>query len=354
MQVVDKYQSLTNDCCMNKQDISDQLFSVDETQFSNNDVFFPSNFRNHNDEIDFLKQQGFATNPFNSEAETLEEAWKSFEELGIKRAGLQYPIDGLVIKLNDNEISTAVGVVGKTPRTWSALKYAAEEVTTRLLDISWQVGRTGKVTPVADLEPVELAGTTVKRASLHNYKEVLDRDLHFLDTLVVRKAGDIIPEVVEVLVNLRKKPDGIKHGHFDENGKLEIPTSCPSCKTVLKTSKTGVDLFCPNGDECKEQIILRLSYFCQRNMANITGLSDKILERFIKEFGVHDIYDIYTLPFDKIATLDGFGEKSASNLKKSLENAMEFEDWKFLAALGIDGVGPEVAKLICENLRSFK
>jgi DNA ligase (NAD+) len=335
---------------MDRSELSPKLFEVDESGFSNNDNFFPSNFRSHHEEIEFLKELGFATNPYNTEVNSLQEVFEVYEKLGSQRLDLQYPIDGLVVKLNDNQVSTQIGVVGKTPRTWCALKYAAEEVTTRILDITWQVGRTGKVTPVAELEPVELAGTTVKRATLHNYNEAVEKNLHYLDTLVVRKAGDIIPEVVEVLVNLRKKPDGITRGNFDETGKILLPSLCPSCKSELVQSDTGIDLYCINSDECHDQIVLRLSYFTQRNMANIVGLSEKIIERFMTEFDVHDIYDLYTLPFDKIKTLEGFGEKSAENLKKSLENAMEFEDWRFLAALGIDGVGPEVARLICAEL----
>jgi DNA ligase (NAD+) len=333
---------------MNRNDISPKLFPVDETGFSNNDAFYPSNFISHSVELDFIRTMGFATNPFNSEATNLEDVWNAFEELGAKRDNLPYPIDGLVVKYDNNKLSSQIGVVGKTPRTWCAAKYAAEEVTTRLVGLSWQVGRTGKITPVAELEPVELAGTTVKRATLHNYKEVYERDLHYHDTLIVRKAGDIIPEVVEVLTRLRVANDGLVHETFTKEGSVALLKKCPSCGTDIILSKTGVDAICPNENGCKDQIILRMAYFCQRNNANITGLSDKLLERFVDEFGIHDIYDIYQLPFDKIALLDGFGEKSASNLKKSLENAMEFEDWKFLASLGIDGVGPEVAKLICE------
>ncbi len=335
---------------MNQNDIAMNLFPVDESGFSNNNAFYPSNFKSHSDELNYIREMGFATNPYNSEASNLEEVWSAFNQLGKKRDGLPYPIDGLVVKYDDNNFSSQIGVVGKTPRTWCAAKYAAEEVTTRLVGLSWQVGRTGKITPVVELEPVELAGTTVKRATLHNYKEVYERDLHYHDTLVVRKAGDIIPEVVEVLIRLRVVNDGLINNTFTEQGTIAVLEKCPSCGASIVISKTGVDAVCPNVNGCKDQIILRMAYFCQRNNANITGLSEKLLERFVNEFGIHDIYDIYQLPFEKIATLDGFGEKSAQNLEKAVKGAKKMSDSTFLSSIGIEGIGPEVAKLICNHL----
>jgi DNA ligase (NAD+) len=127
-----------------------------------------------------------------------------------------------------------------------------------------------------------------------------------------------------------------------------IPTRCPQCNTELKLTETGIDLFCPNSDHCPAQVIGRMSYYCQRNLANITGMSDKTILRLNQEFDVADVADLYNLPFDKIATLEGFGQKSADNLKESVEKSREIKDYKFLAGLGIDGIGPEIAKLICE------
>jgi DNA ligase (NAD+) len=156
-------------------------------------------FPYHQDELDFLAANGFATNPLNSTSDSLEEIWQKREDLYAQREDLNYPIDGLVVKLNDNELVEALGVVGKTNRGWAAIKFDADEVTTKVLAVTWQVGRTGKVTPVAELEPVQLQGTTVKRATLHNYKNVVDLDLEIGDFVVVRKAGDIIPEVLKVV-----------------------------------------------------------------------------------------------------------------------------------------------------------
>lgn len=314
------------------------------------DLFYPSTFDYHEDEINFLKEQGFATNPYNSAGKEVDDIWQFQDTISQKREDLAYPIDGVVVKLNDNKLASKLGVVGKTPRAWCAIKFKAEEVVTRIVNITWQVGRTGRLTPVAELEAVDLAGTTVKRATLHNYKEVLDKNLHYHDTVVVHKAGDIIPEVLQVLVQLRPpKYDG-NNLSINHDGQFTIPKRCPSCTHELILSDTEVDLICRNIDTCPDQIINRLSYYTARNNANIIGLSDKIILRFIKEFGVHDIADLYDLPWDKIQTMEGFGEKSVNNLKQSVENSKQLPDYKFLAGLGIDGIGQEVAKLICEKI----
>jgi DNA ligase (NAD+) len=156
-------------------------------------------FPTHQEELDFLTQMGFAINPLNKPVVDITQAWTFAAEIEKQRSGLNYPIDGVVLKLNDNVLKQNLGVIGKTPRGWCAIKFAPEEVVTKILDITWQVGRTGKITPVAELEPIELQGTTVKRATLHNYKEVIEKNLEMGDLVVIRKAGDIIPEVVKVI-----------------------------------------------------------------------------------------------------------------------------------------------------------
>ena len=302
--------------------------------------FEPSTFATHEEELTYLAEQGFGVNPLNKKTDSLEEIWVYQQEMQGLREKVAYPIDGLVVKLNDNQLATALGAVGKTPRGWCAIKFPAEEKPTKLLGVTWQVGRTGRVTPVADLEPVQLAGSTVARATVHNYKEFQESGYHCGDTLVVRKAGDIIPEVVRLLENLR--PEAAE--------KLAAPASCPSCGESLSLSETEVDLLCLNTEKCPEQVKSRLSYFASRKMANIAGLSEKIIEKFIREFGVHDIYDLYRLDWDKVAQLEGFGEKSARKLQAAVEKSRSITDVRFLASLGIEGVGEEVAKLILEHL----
>ncbi len=156
-------------------------------------------FPTHQDELDFLAKLGFSVNPLNQFVTDLNSAWSISQDIIKTRDGLNYPIDGLVVKINNNELYGKLGVVGKTPRTWSAIKFPADEVTTKVLGITWQVGRSGRITPVAELEPVTLNGTIVKRATLHNYKEVLELGLEIGDLVVIRKAGDIIPEVLSVI-----------------------------------------------------------------------------------------------------------------------------------------------------------
>jgi DNA ligase (NAD+) len=308
--------------------------------FENKNEFQGTNFKKHSEELSFLSSLGFATNPFNKKVKSLEQVWEYANEINQKRDSLNYPIDGLVVKIDDNILASKLGVVGKTPRAWCAIKFPAIEVTTTLNAITWQVGRTGKVTPVAELQPVSLAQTIVKRATLHNYKEMKSLNLYKNDTLVIRKAGDIIPEVLQVIDNLR-----------ESKIKFQPPKNCPICCSTLVETDTGIDIFCKNSDGCSAQVIGRLSYYTKRNLANIVGLSDKIIERFIKEYNIKDVPDLYNLPFDKISLLEGFGSKSVQNLKDSIESSRSISANKFLAALGIDSVGPEVANIIVKKLQ---
>jgi DNA ligase (NAD+) len=294
-------------------------------------------FATHSEELDYLKKLGFVINPLNQSAKNLKGIWEIAENLKNKRENLKYPIDGLVIKLDDNILVEKLGVVGKTHRGWGAIKFSAKETVTKLVDISWQIGRTGKITPVAELEAVELDGSVVKRATLHNFQDFSEKKLKLGTMLSIRKAGDIIPEVLSVITYLHP-----------ENPVLKAPEFCPSCGTKLVFSETLVDIFCPNQDFCREQILGRLIYFCQRNIANITGLSEKNLAKFQEVFELEDVADIYDLPLEKIKIMEGFGEKSVENLEKSVENARNLQDYRFLAGLAVEGIGIENAKLICE------
>jgi DNA ligase (NAD+) len=304
------------------------------------EIFVPSSFDSHEDELAFLKQLGFATNPLNTTVGSVQEAWEYAEKIEHNRGTLEYGIDGVVVKLERNDLARQLQVVGKTPRAWAAIKFAPHQVTTRVQDVVWQVGRTGKVTPIVLLEPVFLDGSVVQRATLHNAKECATIGLHMHDRVVIRKAGDIIPEVVTVLSNLREA----------SAAPIMIPTHCPSCNQPLKYSKTGVDLVCLNAEHCTAQIVARLSYFAGKSIANITGLSQKTIEKWVAELGVHDIADLYDLPYAEIGAMEGFGEKAVQNLQKAIERARQLPDYKLLAGLGIDGVGVEVAKTLCQLL----
>ncbi len=269
----------------------------------------------HQEELDFLEKLGFPINPYNQPANNLEEVWSIAQNLKDRKNDLNYPIDGLVVKLNDNQLVETLGIVGKTRRGWCAIKYPADEVTTKILDVVWQVGRTGRVTPVASLEPVLLAGTKVKRATLHNYKEFIEKNLQAGDTLIIRKAGEIIPEVVQVLYNLRTSqaasqdlPVNTSIEHF-AGLTFEAPKICPICQTELVESSTGVDLLCKNVEYCQAQIVGRLSYYCQRDIGGLTGLSEKQLEKFVENFKIQDIPDLFDLPYKSIKSMEGHGDK---------------------------------------------
>jgi DNA ligase (NAD+) len=293
-------------------------------------------FEFHDQELDFLKKQGFQVNPLNTEQHSIADVWLESKKIHLQKDSLNYPIDGLVVKLNNNTLVEELGVVGKTHRAWSAIKFPADEVTTKITAITWQVGRTGRVTPVAELEAVQLGGTTVQRATLHNAKEVEEKDLHQDDTVIIRKAGEIIPEVVQVLVNIRSK----------KAQTFPLPIACPSCQTALVRTETDIDLWCSNTYGCNAQIAGRLTYFCQRNIGNISGLSDKIIQKLIADFQIKDIPDLYNLPWAEIEQMEGFGKKSVEKLQLAIEKSKTIEDYKLLAGFAIPGIGPEVAKLI--------
>lgn len=292
----------------------------------------------HKLELQDLKKLGFVTNNLNKYFNNLKDLYKYSEEINRDRQELNYPIDGLVVKLSNNEQTELLGVVGKTPRTWSAIKFAPNVVSAICTDVIWQIGRTGKVTPVITFEPVQLSGSIVERATLHNFAEFVTKSPSIGDILLIRKAGDIIPEVVNITkIN-------------DNHTSLMHPSLCPSCNHELLKSDTGIDLLCTNSRKCKDQIVLSLSYFCTRNIANISGLSAKTIEKLVNDFGVTDIADLLTFDCNRLRGFEGFGEKSINNLKINLDKAGTIIDYKFIAGLGIDGVGQEGAKLIAKKL----
>lgn len=300
------------------------------------------NINSQEEELAFLKNNGFPVSSEYKKVASIKEVWHYFLELDSSRKSLNYGVDGLVVKINNNTVHSTVGSVGKTPRAWCALKFSAEESTTTINSVTWQVGRTGKITPVAEMNPVLLAGTTVSRATLHNAQEVNERQLHIHDMIVIRKAGDIIPEITSILTNLRKK----------EAERIELPLHCPSCGSLLDWSQTGTDLMCFNSEACPQQILSKLSYYSSRKLANIEGLSEKSIQKFVELFSISEFPDLYDLPFETIQNLEGFGSKSVSNLKTSIQNSRNITDTKFLAGLSIDGVGLEVSELINKTLRT--
>jgi DNA ligase (NAD+) len=293
---------------------------------------------NHIEEIKILNTWGFASNPLNRLFNDIEQVFTYSELINTQRTDLNYPIDGLVVKIDNNVFRQKLSVIGKTPRGWCAIKFSPQEVTTQIKSITYQLGRTGKITPVAELSPVALQGTTVSRATLHNIAEIKKYDIHFQDTVIVRKAGDIIPEIIDILPNLR----------VFGSQQVQIPTQCPSCNKALSFNNTNIDLYCTNHEECPAQIVLRLSYFSSRQIANINGLSDKTIDKLREYMPINNIASLYDLDYNIIGNKHGFGDKSIDSLKQNIDLARQISDWKLIAGLSINGIGIENAKTLAE------
>ena len=296
--------------------------------------------KTHEEKHKILKELGFKTNRHNKFCKNLEEVFK-FREYWIKeRTKLDYEIDGVVVLINDNEIFEKLGVVGKAPRGGIAFKFPQAQSTTKVLDIKVQVGRTGAMTPVAVLEPVQVTGITITRATLHNEDEIKRLGLKIGDTVIVGRAGDVIPDIIKVLPELRT-------GH-EKNFKM--PEKCPSCGTKLIKSGTEVLLRCPNKN-CFAQKRRNFYHFVSRTAFNMDGLGPKIIDKLIDVGLVFDPADLFDLKEGDILVgekglprrMTGFAEKSAENLIKSIQEKREITLEKFIYALGIRNIGEETA-----------
>ncbi|MGY0401729.1 NAD-dependent DNA ligase LigA [Carnobacterium jeotgali] len=295
------------------------------------------------DALHQLDELGLRTNQDRKVFQTIEEVWAYTQEFQEKRTALPYEIDGIVIKVNEFDVQKEVGFTVKAPRWAIAYKFPAEEAHTVIRDIEWSVGRTGVVTPTAIMDPVQLAGTTVQRASLHNEDLIHERDIRLLDTVVVHKAGDIIPEVTRVVLDERP----------EESQAYLIPTHCPACDSELIHLEEEVALRCMN-PKCPAQITEGLSHFVSRNAMNIDGLGIKVLLQMFEKEMVHDVADLYTLTFDQLVTLDKIKEKSANNLLTAIDASRSNSLEKLLFGLGIRHVGAKAAKLIAERFETIE
>ncbi len=297
----------------------------------------------HHEEHDLAVALGFASNPHNKLVKTINEVltyWQSFEK---ERAKLPYQIDGMVVGVDDTRLKRELGVVGKAPRGMIALKWPAEEVTTEVLDIIVQVGRTGTLTPVAVLKPVTVAGTTVSRATLHNQDEIDRKDIRVGDTVVIRKAGDIIPEVVKIIVDLR--PAGAKP--------YQIPDSCPICHSPVIRKEGEAAARCSN-PSCFSVQRRRLEHFVGKAAFDMEGLGPKILDRFIEEGLIKDFAGLFDLKQGDVEGLERFGEKSAANIIQTIQSHKNITLAKFIYALGIRNVGIETANDMADYLANSK
>ncbi len=260
----------------------------------------------HSESLDFLGELGFKTNPNRRTCETIEEVIAYVEEWQEKRPHLDYEIDGIVIKVDDVALQESLGTTAKSPRWAIAYKFPAEEVVTRLTGIELSVGRTGVVTPTAELEPVRVAGTIVRRASLHNEDLIREKDIRIGDYVVVKKAGDIIPEVVNVIFDKRT----------GEEEEYHMPTHCPACESELVRLEEEVALRCIN-PTCPAQIREGLIHFVSRNAMNIDGLGERVITQLFEADYIRTFADLYSLTKEQLLQLERFGEKISNEFSTS-------------------------------------
>ena len=289
-----------------------------------------------------LEQLGFVVNPKRILAENIDEIWDFIQEVGQERENLPYDIDGVVIKINDLASQEELGFTVKAPKWAVAYKFPAEEKEAQLLSVDWTVGRTGVVTPTANLTPVQLAGTTVSRATLHNVDYIAEKDIRKDDTVIVYKAGDIIPAVLRVVESKRVSEE-----------KLDIPTNCPSCDSDLLHFEEEVALRCIN-PRCPAQIMEGLIHFASRDAMNITGLGPSIVEKLFAANLVKDVADIYRLQEEDFLLLEGVKEKSASKLYQAIQASKENSAEKLLFGLGIRHVGSKASQLLLQHFHSIE
>ena len=291
--------------------------------------------------LEKLARLGFVVNQERVLAEDMEQIWDFIQKVAQLREDLPYDIDGIVIKVNDLAVQEELGFTVKSPKWAVAYKFPAEEKEAKILSVDWTVGRTGVVTPTANLTPVQLAGTTVSRATLHNVDYIAEKDIHQDDTVIVYKAGDIIPAVLRVVKDKRVSDQA-----------LAIPTHCPSCQSELLHFEDEVALRCIN-PLCPAQIKEGLNHFASRDAMNITGLGPAVVEKLFAAQLVEDVAGIYRLSVEDLLTLEGFKEKSAEKLHEAIQASKENSAEKLLFGLGIRHVGSKVSQILLQEFHDL-
>ncbi len=289
---------------------------------------------------EFLKANGFQTGLYFAVVKNVEEAIKEIEKVDKQKSKLDVLIDGMVIKINKVSPREKIGFTNKFPKWAIAYKFEAQEITTEIIDVAWQVGRSGRVTPIALLEPVELAGATVSRATLNNIEDIERKSVFKNSRVFVRRSNEVIPEVMGLA---EKLPNSTK---------INPPKDCPSCGHRL--NRVGPLLFCPNHYGCKEQVVDRLSHFASRNAFNIEGFSEKTASLFYEKLGLRKLSDIFTINKEDLLLLDKFKEKKSENIFNSIQNSKKVELNRFLYALGISEVGDKTAKDLAKHFKSLE
>lgn len=299
-------------------------------------------FNSHFEELEYLDKLGFHVNPVRIPCHNMQEVEKAIEKIGEDRENLTFGIDGAVVKIDNLKFREILGTTAKTPRWAVAYKYPPEKKETILKDIICQVGRTGVITPMAVLEPVKVAGSTISKTTLHNEDFIKEKDLKIGDTVVIQKAGDVIPEIVEVK----------KEKRTGNEKKFEMPKQCPVCgaKTVREEGEAAIRC---TGIECPAKLFRNLVHFVSREAMNIDGLGENIIQQLLDKKLIENIADIYTLTFEEIASLKKNGKKFAQNLIDSINKSKENDLYHLLTALGIRHVGVKASKLLAKKYKTM-
>ena len=292
--------------------------------------------RSHKESLDYLGELGFSTIPEYTLCNTIDEAISCINGIGDNRGNLTFDIDGAVIKVDDFSMREELGSTSKFPKWAVAFKYPPEEKETKLLDVEIQVGRTGVLTPTAIFEPIILAGTTVSRATLNNADFIKEKNIAVGDKIIVRKAGDIIPEVLCV------------KEHTGENEQYQYPENCPACNSKVVREEGEAAIRCVNPD-CPAQLLRKLIHFCSRDAMDIEGLGEAVLEQLVKENLISKASDIYSLSPMDLVSLERMGEKSSHNLIEAIEKSKSNDLYKLIFALGVHHIGLKAAKLLANH-----
>jgi len=301
-----------------------------------------NNINKHSDQLSLARDMGFDIPPYEKVVTGLEGVKDYIKYWDTNRHNLPFEIDGIVVKVNSIEYQKKLGFTSKFPRWAISFKFKAENLATKLKSISFNVGRTGAITPVANLVPVLISGSTIKRASLHSYDQMNKLSLRLNDTVFVEKGGEIIPKITGIDSNNR----GI------EGDKIDFPSNCPECKTELIKLESEANFFCPNTNNCRPQAIGRIQHFVSRKAMNIDGLGDETIKLLYDKGYLADISDIYNLDYDAISKIDGHAKKSVENLKKGIEESKSKSFQKLLYGLGIRYVGESASKTILKQIKS--
>ena len=297
----------------------------------------------HSGNLDAARRWGFKISEHTAICSSREEIFNYINYWDVERKRLPFPTDGIVIKVNRDSVRRTLGYTSKAPKWAVAYKFKAEQATTRLLSIDYQVGRTGAITPVANLEPVQLAGTTVKRATLHNADQIELLDIRIGDMVYVEKGGEIIPKITGIDLSARQA----------DSQPLKYITHCPECGATLVRYEGEAKHYCPNQNGCRPQILGRIVHFIRRKAMNIESLGEETVELLFANNLLHNIADLYDIKAEQIATLPRLGEKSAENIIQSINNSRQVPFHRVLFALGIRFVGETTAKYLAEHFRSL-